>query len=143
MELELERCFDSFKAIHKIEKGFSYDKKYLAVDEDGKKYVIRTADLNQQASKLKEYDMLKEAEKRGIQSSVPVDFGIIEPLNICYMIVRYIEGEEALGVLPILTVREQYEIGFEAGLELRALHTIPAPPAPHTWYEAACASHMV
>lgn len=36
MELELERCFDSFKAIHKIEKGFSYDKKYLAVDEEGK-----------------------------------------------------------------------------------------------------------
>lgn len=142
MELELERCFDSFKAIHKIEKGFSYDKKYLAVDEEGKKYVIRTADLNQQASKLKEYDMLKEAEKRGIQTSVPVDFGIIEPLNICYMIVRYIEGEEALGVLPILTVREQYEIGFEAGLELRALHTIPAPPAPHTWYEAASAKHQ-
>lgn len=142
MERDLERYFDSFKTINKIEKGFSYDNKYLAVDEDGKKYVIRTADLNQQASKLKEYEMLKEAEKRGVQSSGPVDFGIIESLNICYMIVRYIEGEEALGVLPGLTVSEQYEIGFKAGLELHALHAIPAPPSPHIWYEAASAKHQ-
>lgn len=140
-ETYLIKYFDRFTHIEIIDKGFSSDLKFLAVCKSGKKYVLRTAELEKYEAKLKEFEILKEIEKRKIKSSIPVEFGKIEPLNSCYMLVEYIDGEEALEELPKLSIREQYQIGYEAGLDLLKLHTIKAPSSPLSWYDAASAKH--
>jgi aminoglycoside phosphotransferase (APT) family kinase protein len=67
-------------------------------------------------------------------------FGSIKSLDICYMILRYVKGDDASEALPSLSYDEQYQIGFEAGQELRLMHGLIAPNS-ESWYERRISKH--
>jgi aminoglycoside phosphotransferase (APT) family kinase protein len=121
-------------AVSKIHKGFSYDGKYH-VYEGGDKpaYVLRTATFKQTERKRREFEMVSQIHGLGVRTSEPVAFGTVEALDLCYMVLRYVDGEDASEKLPLMTADEQYSLGVEAGQELLMMHEVEAPGNMETW----------
>lgn len=118
-----------------IREGFSFDRKYLVIHRDGRKLLLRTAELRHYDRKRAEYEVMQAIRKYDAKSPIPLEMGKIMPLGLCYYILSYIEGEDARRVLPQLTPSEQYQIGWEAGQTLARLHRHPAPATTGPWYE--------
>ncbi|CAG7607564.1 hypothetical protein PAESOLCIP111_00972 [Paenibacillus solanacearum] len=123
-------------AVSKIHKGYSFDGKYLIFEpsQESPVYVLRTAPLKQLERKLGEFEAVRRVHAMGVKTSEPVAFGTIEPLELCYMVLRYVEGEDAFDVLPALTEEEQYRVGVTAGRELRLMHELEAPAELQPWH---------
>lgn len=129
-------------AVSKIHKGFSYDGKYLVFEGgDNPVYVLRTAALNRTERKRREFEAVGRIYGLGVRTSEPVEFGTIEVLDLCYMVMRYVEGEDASERLPLMTADEQYSIGVEAGRELFKMHEIEAPGNMEAWSIRKIAKH--
>ncbi|WP_274363767.1 phosphotransferase family protein [Paenibacillus thermotolerans] len=130
------------KAVSKIYKGFSYDGKYL-VYEGGEKpaYVLRTATFEQTERKRREFEAVARIHGLGVRTSEPVAFGTVEALDLCYMVLRYVEGEDASERLPLMTADEQYGVGVEAGRELLMMHEVEAPGDMEEWSMRRLAKH--
>jgi len=129
-------------SITKINKGFSADGKYL-VYEGGDKpvYVLRTAAFKQTERKRGEFDVIGRVYDLSIQTSEPVAFGTIEELDLCYMVLRYVEGEDASERLPFMKPDEQYNVGVTAGRQLLLMHNIEASEDLEAWLERRLAKH--
>jgi aminoglycoside phosphotransferase (APT) family kinase protein len=67
--------------------------------------------------------------------------GILDELNSCYNIYSYIDGVDVKEALHILTEKEQYKIGVDAGIELSRMHLLEASSSLKPWYERAMAKH--
>ncbi|MBO9608829.1 MAG: phosphotransferase [Paenibacillaceae bacterium] len=121
-------------AVAPISKGFSSDGKYL-IYEDGitPVYVLRTAALDQTERKRREYETVCRVHGLGVRTSQPVAFGTAQALGCCFMVLRYVEGEDAAERLPLLSEDEQHRIGLEAGRELRLMHEMEAPAELASW----------
>ncbi|WP_241243074.1 phosphotransferase family protein [Paenibacillus whitsoniae] len=129
-------------AISKIHKGFSYDGKYLVYEGSNKPaYVLRTATFKQSERKRREFEIVGHIHALGVRTSEPVAFGTIEALDLCYMVLRYVEGEDASERLPQMTAEEQYNVGVEAGRELLMMHEMEAPVDLETWSMRRIAKH--
>ncbi|MBW7452479.1 phosphotransferase family protein [Paenibacillus sepulcri] len=128
--------------VSKIHKGFSYDGKYL-VYEGGDKpvYVLRTAAFNQSERKRREFEAVGRIHGLGVRTSEPVAFGTVEALDLCYMVLRYVEGEDASERLPLMTADEQYNVGVDAGRELLMMHDVEAPENMEAWSMRRIAKH--
>lgn len=130
------------RRIQTIQKGFSIDGKYfLYVDTDVPILVLRTATLEQWEKKKREFDTVCRVYRNGVKTSQPIEFGTIESLNVCYMILSYVDGEDASEILPSLTSDEQYKIGINAGSELRLMHQLEAPSGMETWAKRRTAKY--
>jgi aminoglycoside phosphotransferase (APT) family kinase protein len=131
-----------YKEINKIHKGYSSDQKFDVLFCDEKRYVLRTFDIKAILQKEKEFNVLKKMQELGVKCSAPIEFGQIEHLGIGFMVLTYIEGNDASEELNQLTKQEQYLIGVEAGKELFKMHQCHAPSSIPTWYEAKYKKHM-
>jgi aminoglycoside phosphotransferase (APT) family kinase protein len=121
-------------AVSKIHKGFSYDGKYLIYEGgDNPVYVLRTANFKQTERKRQEFEAVGRIHGLGVRTSAPIAFGTVEALDLCYMVLRYVEGEDASERLPLMPVDEQYCVGFEAGRELLMMHEMEAPRDMEMW----------
>ncbi|MDR6551643.1 phosphotransferase [Paenibacillus qinlingensis] len=125
----------------RITKGFSFDGKYFLYENSHiPAYVLRTSPLDQIQKKRAEFDVVANVYAKGVKTSEPIAFGSIPTLDICYMLLIYVEGEDASDILPSLTDDEQFHIGLEAGRELRLMHDLPAPHV-EDWYEKRFSKH--
>lgn len=118
-----------------IHKGFSNDVKYVVHFEHGKKYLLRTATIDQYPRKKEEFEILCKLGSHDVQTPNPIDIGAIPDLGLCYYILSYIEGEDARDFLPSYSSSVQYEIGFNAGKDLKKINSIQAPASIGPWYE--------
>lgn len=123
-----------------IYKGYSNDCKYV-VDGGASKYLLRTYDLSHAETKQIEYEALKSMERQQVSCSRPLEIGTIEPLNLGYMLLTYIEGEDASEALPACNTTQQYNIGLEAGQQLRLIHQLQAPSNIASWHDRKLAKH--
>ncbi|MDQ0888918.1 aminoglycoside phosphotransferase (APT) family kinase protein [Paenibacillus sp. V4I9] len=124
-----------------VSKGFSYDGKYFLYEEsDLPKYVLRTSPRQQIQHKRQEFEVVTNIYEMGVRTSKPIEFGSIESLDICYMILSFVEGDDASEILPSLSYDEQYQIGIEAGQELRKMHEL-TKPSSESWYERRLLKH--
>ncbi|SFL35922.1 Predicted kinase, aminoglycoside phosphotransferase (APT) family [Paenibacillus sp. 1_12] len=130
------------KKLQMIEKGFSFDGKYfLYVDESVPVYVLRTAPITQSEKKMREFEVVQRVYNQEVTTSEPVEFGTIVELDLCYMVLRYVEGEDAADLLPALTSDQQYQIGVEAGRQLLLMHQLDAPTSLGSWDTRRTAKH--
>ncbi|USG68232.1 aminoglycoside phosphotransferase family protein [Brevibacillus ruminantium] len=127
--------------IHRITEGFSSDHKYLVRYHNGQKLLLRTADIAHYERKSAEYHIMRSIKPYGAKSPLPLEFGKVEALGLCYYLLSYIEGEDARKTLPTYTTQEQYRIGWEAGRDLERLHQLPAPPSTPDWYDHIMKKH--
>ncbi|SCC23974.1 aminoglycoside phosphotransferase family protein [Bacillus wiedmannii] len=127
--------------IEEISKGFSPDKKYIVTTIDNEKYLFRIGDIQEYERRKIEFQILNEMVKRNVQAQRPIEIGILEEEGV-YSIFSYIEGEDAKNLLPTYTLKEQYNIGIEAGKDLAKMHTYEAPKDILPWYERAMKKHQ-
>ena len=114
-----------------ILEGWSADKKYCITDEKGERFLLRISDMEQYDEKQAEFRMMQRVASLGIPMCLPVEFGICG--EGVYSIQSWIDGEGAESLIPLLSSREQYDYGLEAGRILRTIHSIPAPDPTEDW----------
>ncbi|MEK8127677.1 aminoglycoside phosphotransferase family protein [Paenibacillus filicis] len=121
-------------------KGYSSDRKYL-VRKAGQSYLLRTFDSQQNTAKQMEYQALEKMKELQVRCSRPLEFGSIPALRIGYMLLTFIEGQDAAEELPGYSSQDQYRIGCEAGSELLKMHRYHAPAHIASWYDRKVSKH--
>ena len=123
----------SYRFISKelIQKGWSGDKKYCAIDERGNKFLLRVSPIEQYERKKSEFELMQQVAALGIPMCKPLEFGTSD--EGVYSIQTWIEGVDAEENIQHYTNQEQYAYGFEAGQILQKIHTIPAPDGIEDW----------
>ncbi len=114
-----------------INKGFSADQKYMI---DGQ-YLIRLFSSEFERNRREEYNTIHALAAYSDYVPKVIEFGSLEDLNLSYMILTYLPGEDAEVSLQRLTEGEQYTAGLTAGAELKKLHRFPAPANVLSWYD--------
>ncbi|MGF9821862.1 aminoglycoside phosphotransferase family protein [Brevibacillus agri] len=130
-------------SVEEIKKGHSADRKYRVELATGGPAVLRVASYEQAGQKEQEYARLQALQPLPIKASRPLDFGVRKEWGICYMLVSYIEGEDARDALPTFTDSEQQQVGFLAGRDLAAMHQLAAPASTSPWAERCVQKHRM
>lgn len=126
-------CLQKAIKIERINKGFSPDQKYRVHLADGTERLLRISEKTAWEQKNAEYAILQILQSMDVKASRPVEKGVLDKSDQCYMILSYIAGEDAKDAVLQLTEEEQYQIGKEAGKELAIMHTISAHPSVPDW----------
>ena len=113
---------DTFSAVKEIEKGMSGDRKYYIETIEGKKLLLRIAEAANYKSKKKDYDFLCRLNEAGLPVPKAMEFGMCEAGKSVYMLLEWMEGEEAEKVVPNMAEEKQYGIGVNSGQILRKIH---------------------
>jgi len=121
------KAYNTFTKIEPVNKGWSSDKKYYIQTADGRKLLLRVADISEYDRKKAEYEMMKKVAALDVSISQPVDFGICDNGKSVYSLLTWCDGEDAGTILPRLTETEQYVLGIKSGEILKKFHSIPAP----------------
>lgn len=127
--------------VTKLSKGFSPDEKYIVIDNDSNKYLLRISNIERYDRKKSEFQFLRDIRKYKVHCPQPIEIGIVEELSICFCIFSYLEGEDAKDAIHTLNIQEQYEIGIEAGKDLSRIHLHPAPNNIRNWQERIINKH--
>lgn len=83
-----------------IEKGWSKDKKYCVIDDEGQKFLLRISSLEQLEYKRAEFENMKEIYALGVSMCEPIEFGICE--EGVYSLQSWIDGEDAEEIISTL-----------------------------------------
>lgn len=126
--------------ISKIYKGYSSDQKFI-VEKGSQKFLLKSFALDDFSSKQIEYEALRMMQQYNVKCSRPLEIGTLENLGLGYMLLTFIEGEEATEALPSYSSAVQYEIGTQAGKELAKMHTWHAPSSIAPWFDRKLAKH--
>ncbi|MBQ8846222.1 MAG: phosphotransferase [Lachnospiraceae bacterium] len=113
---------ETFSKVNEISKGMSGDRKYYIETRDGKKLLLRITDISNYDTKKKDYDFLLSVNKADLPVPKAVDFGMCEDRDSVYMLLEWMEGEEAEKVVPTMKKDKQYSIGLKSGQILKGIH---------------------
>ena len=125
------KIFDKIVCKNLIDKGWSKDHKYCAVTKDGHKYLLRISSRELLKNKESEFIKMNEIARMGIPMCIPLEFGTCE--DGIYSIHSWIDGEDAENVIPLMSAKDQYKYGFDAGRILSKIHMIAAPSDLPEW----------
>ena len=124
---------ETFTKIEPLNKGWSADRKYCIETADGRRLLLRVADIAQYDRKRAEYGMLRRVAELDVPASRPVAFGLCNDGRSVYQLLTWVDGADAESLLPTLTETEQYALGVKAGETLRRMHALPAPDGAEDW----------
>lgn len=125
--------YDTYTKIEFVNKGWSSDKKYYVETADGRKLLLRVADISEYDRKKTEFERMQQVALLGVTMSQPLEFGTCNHETSVYTLHTWCEGEDAEIVLPFLTETEQYTLGIKYGEILRMIHQVPAPKLQEEW----------
>ncbi len=119
-----------------ITKGWSEDTKYCITASDGTRYLLRISPLSKYETKKALFSMMEQLAALNIPMCLPIDFGICG--EGVYSIHSWIYGEDLETVLPLtsktlLSEKEQYALGLQAGRIVKKIHSIPIPEPQEEW----------
>lgn len=116
-----------------LTKGWSKDIKFYIEDIHDQRFLLRISDPTLYESKLKHFNLLKEIRELKMNVPIPYEFGKLDDGRV-YMILSWVDGEDAEIIVPTLNEKEQYLLGKKAGNMLKKLHDIPIT-AKDTWHD--------
>ena len=122
------------KEISKIEGGWSSDIKYLLVDENDKKYVLRESPKNIKHKKYTQFCYLETLKSLDSNIAKVLEWGFLDNDNI-YILFSFIEGENSLDILSKITDEQAYSFGKDAGKILKNIHNIKVIHPTIKWFE--------
>lgn len=125
--------FDQFVKVEEINKGWSNDKKYYVETRDQERLLLRISAVSEYDEKKKEFEIMKKLATVGVNMSQPIAFGICDNGKSVYQLLCWVDGEEAKEVLPSLSVKEQYDFGWEAGQMMLKMQNAESYPASSEW----------
>lgn len=114
-----------------IDKGWSGDRKYRIVDDDGRSYLLRISPAEKAGAVEELFKLMQQISGLGIPMCRPVEYGTGPEGS--YSIYTWIDGKDAEEVIPALAEGDQYFYGFQAGKILKLIHSIPAPDNQEDW----------
>lgn len=114
-----------------IDKGWSGDRKFRVTVRDGSTFLLRISPMDLLERRKAEFQRTSAAAGLGISMCVPVEFGTCE--DGVYTLHSWIDGQDALAVIPGLPEERQYAYGLEAGDILKKIHSLPAPDTTPDW----------
>ena len=123
-----------WQSIEPVNKGWSDDQKYRVIKESGEACLLRLADASQYEAKKKEYEIIRKYASLRFPMSQPLSFGMTADGFQIYTILSWVEGRDLEVVLPELSEEKQYQLGREAGIILKKIHSLKLDPedAPKT-----------
>ena len=116
-----------------VKKGWSSDIKYHIRTNDNRQLLLRISDFSAFDRKKEEYEIMKKLDSYNLLISRPVDFGVCNNGKSVFILLTWLDGFDAEVVLPTLTSKEQYDLGYNVGKILRKIHQIPAPTNQEDW----------
>ena len=135
--VRLEVCamgiFERIVSREFIDKGWSGDKKYRAVCENGDVYLLRISPIEKLEMRKALWAVLQDVQKLDISMSRSLEMGECD--EGVYMVQQWVDGVDAEEEVPKLARETQYELGYDAGETLKKLHSIPAPADQTPWDE--------
>ncbi|WP_207940322.1 hypothetical protein DOK78_002195 [Enterococcus sp. DIV2402] len=117
---------------YEISSGFSNTKKYLLTSGD-KKYLLKIYPLAKFERLQQQQVFLKQHQKNHVHCQTPIFYDTFEREQLCYFIFNYLSGITLAELLPTVTRTKQYELGIQAGRELKKIHLLPSPE--FDWYQ--------
>ena len=123
-EFESIPGYENWKDVKVVNKGWSGDRKYTITTKDNQKLLLRISNISLFESRKKQFELLQEVEKLNINASRPISFGKLND-NEIYMVLSWLEGEDAEVAVAKLSNEEAYKLGVEAGEILKKLHALP------------------
>lgn len=121
----------NFKSMVPITKGWSGDTKYCVSIENGMKYLLRISPIEKCEEKKAGFERMQRVSSLGVPMCQPVEFGVCE--EGVYSLQTWIEGNDAEEIVPLLSDKEQYHYGLEAGRILKKIHTIRVSLTVEDW----------
>ena len=123
--------FENLSSREPIDRGWSADRKFRAVDGNGRSFFLRISPEKQYECRKLQFVHMEKVRALGVRVCEPVEFGFCP--EGCYTLLGWVDGRDAEEVLPELTGEERYAYGLEAGQMLRTIHTVPAPFVGEPW----------
>ncbi len=120
-----------FVTITPVDKGWSGDKKFHAVAEDGREYLLRVMPPEKSARQRDILKLTRRLRDMGVPLCRPV--ALEECSDGAYLLQDWIDGRDALKVIPQLSPDEQYAYGLNAGRILTVIHSVPPPEDAPDW----------
>lgn len=125
--------YDSFIKIEPLHKGWSSDQKFYIETTDGRRLLLRVADIAERDRKQAEFAQMLQIAELGIPIPQPLAFGICGGGKNVYTLLTWCDGEDSADVLRVLPETEQYVFGLKSGEILRKIHSIPVPETQEEW----------
>lgn len=123
-----------YREIVQIDKGWSSDIKYYVKDQNNSEYIVRISDINLLESKKIEFNNLLKLKNLDLNISNPIEFGTIHN-EYLYMILKWIPGIDLENHIENLSIEQQYQLGRDAGIILRKIHSLNYEIKDQSWYE--------
>jgi len=118
--------------LSEIDKGWSGDKKYHAVDKsDGTSYFLRVSPIQAANNRAALFDWTKQVAALDVPMCRPLEIGVCDD-GVCSLY-SWIDGVDLRENLADLPLETQYALGVQSGAILRQIHTIPAPIDTEDW----------
>lgn len=124
--------FKYFDSVEEIKKGWSGDKKYCAV-KDGTKYLLRISPIGKYNNRRKIHKIMTVLAKQDVSMCKPLKVGLCAEGT--YIVQSWIDGIDAEEHIHDYNEKQQYDFGFQSGVILQKIHTIPAPDSQQGWEE--------
>lgn len=102
-----------------LDKGFSPDLKYI-VKTNCNTYLLRSSHISKLDRKQIEHDMMKQMDVLGVRTNKPIAFFTLGD-QACSLL-TFLDGYEGKDIITSYSVWDQYQIGIEAGKELKKIH---------------------
>ena len=128
--LSIEAAIGPIHAVAPIAKGFSFEKKFKLTSERGD-FLARLAPIDAYEAKTKEFALVQQLYANGVQCNQPILLAQEAAAATVCTLYRYLTGidaEENIGALPVAA---QYQMGVEAGQDLRRINALSRPT--NTW----------
>ncbi len=111
--------------------GWSGDEKFCAIDAHGQKFFLRITPLEKAERAQKSFELQRRMHALDVPMCVPIECGETE--EGFFTLQSWVEGENAEDVVPNMPEDEQYTLGFQSGVILKKIHSIPAPDDAQDW----------
>ena len=122
-------------SVDEVNKGWSEDKKFHIKTKDNKNLLLRICYVSQYEKKKKEFEIIKDLNKKSLNMSVAIDYGICNAGESVYSLYSWINGYDAREKLSSFSKEEQYNLRVVSGKYLKEIHSIPADNNIETWEE--------
>ena len=111
-----------------VEKGWSSDRKFRIETRSGETLLLRISDIEQYEKKAQEYRIIGKYSRLAFAMSAPLEFGVCHEGRNVYMLLSWVDGRDMEEALPLLSEKEQYLLGRQAGRILKKIHSVPLDP---------------
>lgn len=124
----------NIKSITPFNKGWSNDQKFIVLTESKHKYLLRITDIKNKQRYIKHADLLKQSAKNNVITHRLVGHGLCLNNTYYYVLLNWIEGDDAREIISFFPKSRQYEFGVEAGILLKQIHNFtPVTENDDSW----------